>query len=182
MATSYTHAVVGLGMARLYTGRPMSWAYWTLAALLATIPDIDVLSTASYGTPLGHRGITHSLLGALVLGLAVAGIVYRRFRFPWWSLAALFFATLASHDLLDAMTWGGEGIPFFWPFGGRYGNWGLIPAANIAIEWPNAQQLRVFLSEALHVWLPMAVAVAGMTAYRRLKGSATGEQGVESPE
>ena len=34
MATDYTHAVVGLGLARLYAAEPMRWPYWCLAALL----------------------------------------------------------------------------------------------------------------------------------------------------
>ena len=77
MATDYTHAVVGLAAARLYTGRPMPWTYWGLAALLPIIPDADVFSTAAYGTILGHRGITHTLLFALLLALVAAAATSR---------------------------------------------------------------------------------------------------------
>src|SRR5438876_11788890 len=54
MATIYTHAVVGLGLAQLYTPHRRRWAYWTLAAALAVIPDLDSFSSAAYGSLLGH--------------------------------------------------------------------------------------------------------------------------------
>jgi hypothetical protein len=38
----YSHAVVGVGLARLYAVRPMPWAYWSLAVVLPIIPDLDV--------------------------------------------------------------------------------------------------------------------------------------------
>lgn len=114
MATDYTHAVVGVGLAGLYACRPMPWAYWGLAAVLPIIPDLDVFSMAAYGSSLGHRGIAHSLLFALLLSIVAASATFRYFGARWWSLAALFFAIIASHGLLDAFTYGGEGIPFLY--------------------------------------------------------------------
>jgi hypothetical protein len=46
MATDYTHAVVGLGLARVYATRTMPWAYWGLAALLPIIPALGILNLA----------------------------------------------------------------------------------------------------------------------------------------
>lgn len=169
MATDYTHAVIGLGLARMYATRPMSWAYWGLAALLPIIPDIDVFSTAAYGDPLGHRGITHSLVFALVLGTLTAGATFRRFRVNWWSLAALFCVIIASHGLLDALTKGGADIPFFWPLGDRYGNWGVLPVSDIAFDLPDPRYSRAIRSELLWVWLPMSLVVGIVIVYRRLK-------------
>ena len=171
MATIYTHAAVGLGLARLYTGRPMPWTYWGLAAVLPIIPDLDVFSTAAYGDAMGHRGLTHSLLFATVLGTAVAAATYRFFRVRWWSLAILFFLIIASHGLLDAMTTGGEQVPFFWPLGVRYGYWGPIPVSDIAFELPNPWRSRAIRAELLWIWLPMTVAVVAVTVHRRLKRS-----------
>jgi inner membrane protein len=168
MATIYSHAVVGLGLARLYTGRPMPWAYWGLATVLPIVPDLDVFSTAVYGGPLGHRGITHSLLFALLAGTIAAAATFRRFRVHWWSLAALFVAIVASHGLLDAMNQGGEDVPFFWPLARRYGNWGPLPVSDIAFELPDPRHSRAVRAELLWLWLPTAVAVGAATAYRRL--------------
>ena len=174
MATIYTHSVVGLGLARLYADRPMPWSYWLLAAALPIIPDLDVFSTASYGSSiLGHRGITHTLAFALVVGAVAAGATFRHFKVRWWSLACLFFVIVASHGLLDALTRGGENIPFFWPFGGRYGNWGPIHVSDIAFEFPDPRYSRAVRDELLWVWLPTAVVVGMTMAYRRWKrGSA----------
>ena len=119
MATIYTHSAVGLGLARLYADRPMPWTYWILAAVLPVIPDLDAFSTGAYGALFDHRGITHTLVFALVVGAAAAAATFRYFKVRYWSLACLFFAIVASHGLLDAMTRGGENIALFWPFGGR---------------------------------------------------------------
>ena len=170
MCTIYTHAAAGLGIARLYTARPMSWPYWALAALLPIIPDLDVFSTAAYGSTLGHRGITHSLLFALVLGIVAASMTCRRLQTSWWSLAFLFFVVVASHGLLDAITRGGETIQFFWPLQARYGNWGPIPVSDISVELPDPRYSRAVRSELLWVWLPIILLVGAVTAHRRLQG------------
>jgi inner membrane protein len=171
MATLYTHAVVGVGLARLYAVRPMPWVFWGLAAVLPIAADLDVFSTATYGGPLGHRGITHSLLFALLLGMAVAGATCRYIRVRWWSSALLFSAIIASHGLLDALTYGGEGIPLFWPVGGRYGNWGPVPLSDIAFDLPDPRYSRAVRAELLWVWLPMIVVVGLTMSYRRLARS-----------
>ena len=76
MATTYTHAVVGLGIAQLYEARRLRWLYWALAALLAVFPDFDAFSTAAYGAILGHRGFTHSLVFSLWLAMLAASLTY----------------------------------------------------------------------------------------------------------
>src|SRR5262245_22565494 len=113
MATTYTHAVVGLGIAQLYSPRRMRWLYWILAALLAVFPDFDAFSTAAYGAILGHRGFTHSLVFSLWLAMLAASLTYRWFQGSLWALSGVFFLALASHGLLDALTRGGMPIPFF---------------------------------------------------------------------
>lgn len=86
MATVYTHAVVGLGLGKAFTGRRMPWWFWALAALLPVVPDFDAFwSWVPYGSWYGHRGFTHSLLlgfserraGAVVTGCVVS---FPRFR------------------------------------------------------------------------------------------------------
>ena len=77
MATLYTHAAVGLALGRVANGRRMPLLFWALAALLPMVPDLDAFSYAPYGTALGHRGFTHSLCFALVLGFVVAAATFR---------------------------------------------------------------------------------------------------------
>jgi inner membrane protein len=179
MATLYTHPVVGLTLARLYAKRPMPWAYWGLAAVLPMVPDLDAFSTAVYGGPLGHRGITHSLVFALGLSVITASLTFRYFRTSWWGLTGLFFLMIASHGLLDAMTWGGAEIPFFWPLPGRYGNWGPLPVSNIGLDWPNRRFLEIFSRELLWIWLPCGLVVGAVTIWRHLKKAQSSKNPVE---
>jgi hypothetical protein len=86
----------------------------------SALPDVDVLGFdlgIPYDGLFGHRGLTHSLLFALVLAVAVAVLVH--LRDPGTSLGDvclyLFLAT-ASHGVFDALTNGGRGIAFFAPF------------------------------------------------------------------
>jgi inner membrane protein len=167
MATLYTHAVAGLGIAQLYTPQRRTWLYWTLAAVLPVLPDCDVFSIAAYGTILGHRGFTHSLLFAFWLAFLAASLTFRALRANLWALTAVFFAALASHGILDALTKGGENIPFFWPaMATRYGNWGPIPVSDLGFEPPDPRRSRALRSELLWIWLPTTVWIVGMILYR----------------
>src|SRR4051794_24298521 len=106
MATLYTHSIVGLGIASIYARRRMPLLFWGLAAFLPIVPDFDCFSSAYYGSPWGHRGCTHSLLFALWLSVLAASLTFRYFRVSFWSLSALFLIIVATHGLLDALTWG----------------------------------------------------------------------------
>jgi inner membrane protein len=136
-------------------------------ALLPIVPDLDVFSEYAYGSSLGHRGITHSLLFALLLSAAVTAVTFRRFRTKWWSLLILFFLVISSHGLLDAMTRGGENIPFFWPFAGRYGNWGPLAVSDIAFDLPDPRRSHAIRTELLWVWLPTLLAIAAAMLCQR---------------
>lgn len=175
MATDYTHALVGLALAKVTTARTRPVSFWVLAGLLPVVPDLDAFSPAAYGSPWGHRGFTHSLLFALGLGLAAAGLTFRHFRVRFWPLLGLLFAAAASHGVLDALTTGGFGIPFFWPFSDRrFGPYGPIHVADIAFELPDPRTSRAVRDELLYVWLPSAVLVGLVVASRRLRRGRTG--------
>ena len=201
MATLYTHAFVGLAGARLYADRPMPWAYWGLAAALPMIPDLDVFFTGTYS---GARPPRHHAFAAVRSGVGhdcgrcdvqdpkgdspilwptmlrtVPATKIGTVPVSWWSLTALFFAIIASHGVLDAMTRGGENVPFFWPFGGRYGNWGPLRVSDIAFDWPDPRRSQAIRAELLWVWLPMSVVVGLVTWYRH---TMHGKRPTESPD
>ena len=84
-------------------------------ALLAVAPDLDVISRAfdiPHTAPLGHRGISHSILAAGLL--ACVGMMAMAREGPLRSLVFL-FAAAASHGLTDMLTDGGKGIMLWWP-------------------------------------------------------------------
>jgi inner membrane protein len=170
MATIYTHAFAGVGLASLLTPRPQRLAYWLLAGFLPVLPDFDSFSYAAYGSLSGHRGFTHSLAFALAVGLLTAGVTFRYLHVRFWPLFGLFFLVTASHGVLDAFTNGGFGIPFLWPFTDhRWGPYGPINVSDIAFELPDPRTSRAVRTELLYVWLPLGVAVVLTEGYRWLR-------------
>jgi inner membrane protein len=139
------------------------------------LPDADVLGFAfgvRYGDLLGHRGFTHSLLFALLLGCFVTSAFFRdvpRFSRAWWSLALLFAAATASHGILDAFTDGGLGVAFFSPFDPTryFFPWQPIPVSPIGPGFFTSRGAHVLAGELFWVWLPSFVVVAAVNVYRR---------------
>ena len=140
----------------------------TLASILLPIlPDADALFTRwiPYEHPLGHRGLTHSLFIATLIGIVTAALAV---RFKWSSghsfpKLAIFFALItASHGLFDAMTNGGMGVAFFAPFDNtRYFlPWRPIPVSPMsAAGLMTTRGLRVIHREFVLFWL-FAIAAA----------------------
>jgi inner membrane protein len=127
-------------------------------SVLSLLPDIDVVGMAygvPYGAPWGHRGATHSLVMAGVLGLAFAVLARgpgRRFG----TTLVLAAAVAGSHGLLDAMTDGGRGVALFWPFSTHryFFPWRPIPVAPIGVGLLSREGLEVMVWELL-VFLPV---------------------------
>jgi inner membrane protein len=160
-----------VGLASVLTPRPKPLLYWALAAFLPVVPDLDAFSNAAYGSAYGHRGFTHSLAFAAAAGLVAAAATYRYFRVRFVPLFGLFFLATASHGVLDALTNGGFGIPFLWPFSDqRWGPYGPISYPDIALEFPDPRTSKAVRSELLYVWLPVGAAVVLVQAYRLVSG------------
>lgn len=159
MPTLITHAIapvvarVGLGSQRI------SNRLLAVACCAAVAPDADVLAFLfgiPYGDPLGHRGLSHSITLALLVGFACS------FAYKWLQsgrvLAFLFVAaSMASHGLFDALTNGGLGVAFFWPFSdARY----FFPnqpieVSAIGLKYLFTERTLIVLkSEILWVWFP----------------------------
>jgi inner membrane protein len=125
MASVISHAVVCVGAwRRRVAGVRMPARYWVTLAIMAALPDLDVVVyPARLNAPhiLGHRGITHSLPFAAVFAALVVRLVFRgrAWRPRGSGCGLVFFAAMASHGVLDAMTNGGQGIAFFAPVLGR---------------------------------------------------------------
>ncbi len=168
MASLFTHVVAAgaLGQAAA-PERRSDRRFWYMAALVSVLPDADVIGFklgVRYGDLWGHRGMTHSLLFAAILGLAAAA----RFKPAWKGegrrLALVFTLITASHGLLDALTNGGLGMTFFAPFNrSRYFlPWRPILVSPIgAANFFNEYGRRVILSEIRWVWLP-ALAIGAL--------------------
>jgi len=146
------------------------------AGLLAAIlPDLDVLAFRfhiPYAHILGHRGFSHSLLFALLLGLlAMAGASLlhssRRLAFAVVGISA------ASHALLDMITNGGLGVALWWPGSNAriFAPWRVIEVSPLSLHaLLGPRGITVLGSELLWVWLPALLIGGAMFALRRLAG------------
>ena len=174
MPTIMTHAVVGLGLGRVFTRRQMPPRFWALVAVLPMVPDLDVLAFRlgiPYGAAWGHRGLTHSLCFAFLLSLAVAALTCRRLRVPFWDWWGFLFLVAATHGLLDAFTNGGLGVALFAPFDETryFFPWRPIEVSPIGLSFFSAQGGATLASEVLWVWLPTAGVVLAVEGARRLR-------------
>jgi len=163
MPTIMSHAVAAAAVTRALTmGRRLPLRFWTLCAILAIVPDIDIVAFAFRlppGSMWAHRGITHSLSVAAVTGGLVGVLAGGRLVLSVPKLGLCFVAAMASHGVLDAFTNGGSGVAFFAPFDAtRYvAPWRPIVVSPIGIAFFSEWGARTLLSELGWIWLPAAV-------------------------
>ena len=122
MASVFGHVAVAYAMGKtLNSGLASIW-FWMLTVLCCLLPDADVVGLV-FGIPyehvLGHRGLTHAIAFAMLLGIVVPKVAVPAIH--CWSarygiLAVYFGLVTLSHGLLDALTDGGLGVAFFAPF------------------------------------------------------------------
>jgi len=117
---SLTQIVLGGAVGNAIAGRKIGNRAVLYGAIAGTIPDLDVLSVF-FTDPISavemHRGITHSILFAVLASILFGYIVYKleknngvTYEEGYW----LFFWGLFTHALLDMFTtWGTR---LLWPF------------------------------------------------------------------
>jgi inner membrane protein len=165
MPTIFTHGAIGFTAMRPAFGAAPDRRLLLASILLPILPDADALLTPwiPYAHPFGHRGFTHSLLFAALVGAGAAALAVRgKWGHSYMRLATFFAAITASHGLFDAMTSGGLGVAFFAPFDNtRYFlPWRPIPVSPMsAAGLMTSRGLRVIRWEFALFWL-FAVAAA----------------------
>ena len=124
--------------------------FYAAGIVAANLPDADLFYTSITPPPLGyllhHRGYTHTVVGIVVLAIAMALVLWtvpgtRRLiaesRQRFWVLVIV---ALASHLVLDS--WNSYGVHPFWPV---YNGWFYGDAIYILEPW---------------LWVILGVAVA----------------------
>lgn len=113
---SLTHVALGMVSGEALLGRRAGKRAWLYGALAQSFPDIDFVA-AFWSTPaenlLAHRGLTHSLLGALVMATVFSGVATRwhpvaGLRWPHWF--GFFGLQLLLHLGLDSLNAYGVGL------------------------------------------------------------------------
>ncbi len=107
------------------SGDALHPAMFAIAALASLLPDIDI-PTSSAGriirplasfmdVYLGHRTITHSIIGTVIFAVLLWPLTYLRIEIPLYSAAILGYL---SHLVLDMSN--KDGIEFAWPLRHRW--------------------------------------------------------------
>ncbi|GMQ91730.1 MAG: metal-dependent hydrolase [Gammaproteobacteria bacterium] len=174
MASVFSHGLVALVIGSVSAPRAIPKRFWALSIICSILPDADVIAfkfDIPYEHMFGHRGISHSLLFAAMLGIFVAFAFFSNMRTSVrWLLTLYFTLVTASHAVLDAMTNGGLGVAFFAPFDeARYFlPWRPIVVSPIGIgSFFSAWGMRVIVSELLWVGLPAAGLALPLILIRR---------------
>ncbi|MER2996072.1 metal-dependent hydrolase [Pontibacter populi] len=176
MASAFAHALAALTIGKTYPNKYISPKFWLLGMLCTIVPDADVVMF-KFGVPyehmFGHRGFSHSLVFALLLGVIVTAVFYRSIKLTSkQGLLFILFFTLctASHSLLDALTNGGLGVAVFSPFDNtRYFlPWRPIQVSPIGVsnffsEWG----WRVIKSELIWVGVPAVASYVFVSIFKR---------------
>ncbi|HTO87268.1 MAG TPA: metal-dependent hydrolase [Thermoanaerobaculia bacterium] len=159
MASAISHPAAVLAL-RPWLGEAVSGPRAVvLAAVCSIAPDADAIGFwmgVPYDSPLGHRGLTHSIAFALAIAAAVVAIGFPRAR-PAVALFGFLFLCTASHGLFDAMTDGGLGVAFWAPFDNtRYFlPWRPIHVSPFSLTgFFGARGLEILGSEVVAIWIP----------------------------
>ena len=159
MPTIFSHAFFASSIGSAFAPAHLRTRFIVLTALCAILPDADVVSfflRVEYGNFLGHRGITHSILFAIVVGWAVSLFCFRGSEISSWKLALYFSAATVSHPLLDMLTNGGLGVALLAPFSNErfFFPWRPIAVSPIGMGFFSERGLAVAVSELVWIWLP----------------------------
>lgn len=156
MASLISHPAAPLAM-MIGRGEKLAGKLSLICILLACLPDADVIGF-KFGVPYesqwGHRGFTHSLVFAIVMGFLTT-LFFKEKKKSVFLLATL---STFSHPLSDMLTNGGLGVALWWPFDtSRYFfPWRPIQVSPIGIgNFIGMRGVYVLASEVLVMWLPL---------------------------
>ncbi len=191
MPTVFSHPAPLLAVGLAFGGRIISLRLLVAALLCAIMPDFDVISFKlgiAYGDTLGHRGASHSLTLAFFVGLL--GFIFAPWLHAKRAVAFLLLSgAVVSHIFLDAMTSGGLGVAWFWPFdNGRYFfPWRPIKVSPLGINnFINGRGVAVLLSELKWIWLPFfsvaILAAVGRKCWKHWSGKGSGKGSGKKPD
>lgn len=176
MPSIFSHAFFASAVGSAYTIKPMPSRYWILTAACSMLPDADAIGFAfgvRYDSMLGHRGLTHSIAFALLVGFGVGMFAFgKRPSGPDKLRLVLYFILVTlSHPLLDALTNGGLGVALLAPFSAEryFFPFRPIEVSPIGMQFFSERGLEVLASEVIWVWLPGLLIYMTAMMYRNLR-------------
>lgn len=177
MASIFGHAVAAIALGNSFSKTITNWKFWLLAVLCAIIPDADVIGFSfhiKYQSFWGHRGFSHSIVFAMLLGFSVSFLFYRKHFFTLQGLLLSCFFTVCtiSHGILDALTTGGLGVAFFSPFNDTryFFPWTPIKVSPIGVaRFFSDRGVKVILSELIWIGIPSFLYIISCIFVKKIK-------------
>jgi membrane-bound metal-dependent hydrolase YbcI (DUF457 family) len=142
------HGLLGASIVGAVHPRP--WRHYgaplLLGAILANLPDVDLVTAVFTHSRGWHRTVTHSLVMAVVV-LLMFGFALGRER---WREAVAYGLAYASHGILDfATTRVGGGVALFSPFSWQRFKLNWFGLSEVPSGFPPAIVIRYLLVELL---------------------------------
>ncbi len=173
MATIFSHAVVGCTIVSTFSDKMRTKTIYVLAAGTAVLPDIDYfgfINRIPYDSLWGHRGLTHSVVFALLTGMTVS-FLFKLITRSQSGHFPLFFVTTLSHGLIDACTNGGLGVAFYSPYNRMryFFPWRPIQVSPMGLGIFSERGLVVLMSELFWILIPCFLLMSVLGFFRRAK-------------
>ncbi len=172
MPSILAHAAVPLAVGLGLGPRRVPRALLAAGIAASMLPDADVVAFAmrlAWDHAYAHRGASHSLGAALLVGLLAAACA--RALGTSAGRAFLFVGgSMASHGVLDMFTDGGAGIALAWPLSDErwFAPWQPIAVSPIGLSrFFSMRGLEVIVSEAIWVWIPALGAYTSLRLFDR---------------
>ncbi|WP_141456112.1 metal-dependent hydrolase [Pseudoxanthomonas sp. z9] len=172
MPTVFAHALVPIAIGLGLGSRRIPPRLLMAGAAAAMLPDADVVAFKfgiAYADALGHRGASHSVVFALLLGV-LAALCRSPLRARAWTAFLFVACSGLSHPLLDMLTNGGLGVALLWPWSEQrfFAPWQVIEVSPFAHRFFSARGVEVLWSEARWIGMPALLLMATLAAPRFL--------------
>lgn len=138
---SLTHIALGSCIGEIALGKKLGRKAMVWGLLAASLPDIDAVAGLFLSLPdelIAHRGITHSLLFAIIVSALLAGIcgrLYKKQQISFLHFYFFFLLQVLLHDLLDTCNAYGTGL--LEPFSNTRFSFNLLYVADPLFSiWP----------------------------------------------
>ncbi len=176
MPTIFSHAILASALGGVFqSAQPtrLPVRFWTLTVVCSVLPDLDVIMFGfgiPYDNMFGHRGLTHSLSFAILVGLAVSMLFFDKSQVSTWKTGLYFAAVTFSHPLLDMLTNGGLGVALLAPFSNErfFSPWRPIEVSPLGLGFFSGRGVEVAISEIAWIWLPgLVIALTARLLWRK---------------
>lgn len=138
---SFTHIVLGACIGEAIAGKKLGKKAMLIGAIAQSIPDIDFVTTfwlSDSKDIVSHRGITHSILFAILATFLFAWLlrfIFRKLKLSWKTWFLLIGVNVFTHLLIDGFN--AYGIGWLEPFSHRRFSFNILFVADPLFSiWP----------------------------------------------